>query len=551
MLSEDSFSEPIESINQNGSPLVDERFEFMDTSTQTGVDKLKPHYNAPTESVPHDRNNHGMGYDKPWCPPSLGRGLFWNWTKGGETAVQSCPGGATGWVRRKCHESGWAGPVYFGDCRSTWLTALQSRANTKDNVISIAKDLSQVTASNDLYAGDLTTAARLISTLARRMPQDLSDFHEQKQRQAEITDFLNFCLLTASSLLAAGMGGPWGDLALSERRQAVTRLMVGLEEATFLLADALPRDSEAAYFESHVFVSARLVTADGSYVRFPSNQDQTTSWAFADHVILSPEAVVENSERSLTKAVFITYRHLEDLLTPSEDNLGYVSDSNVSRVVNSRIVSASLGHGRHIQLPKPVQIIFSLLRQENMSNPVCVFWDYTTASWSNEGCVVAAHNKSHVTCECDHLTNFAVIMEERPTLTTGEQESPMKVLIYIGCIISLLCLAGSLLMFTIFRGLSSPCSAIHHQMCVCLLVAELVFVLGIWRTDIPVLCSVVAGLLYFAVLAAFTWVTLEGKLFFLCIVVHSRGGYHVGNIIAFMIIFIAMLCLIKFIGLYL
>ncbi|XP_018016966.1 latrophilin Cirl isoform X3 [Hyalella azteca] len=511
-----------------GSAALDERGVY-NTSTTTSAPLQPTVTTTPLSTTTEERirisppsppvlqSNADPTYDLPWCPPSFGRGLYWNWTRGGDVAVQSCPGGATGWARRKCYPSGWAGPADLGECRSAWLTALEARASSHDAVLSVADDLATVTANKALYGGDLTTAARLISTLARRMTLDVSSFPDARQKEALVTELLNNALSTASSLLAAGIGGPWGDLAPHERRHAVTQLMVGLEEAAFLLADALPRDTQAAYYDSHVLASARVVTADGSFVKFPSLEDQALDWTFADNVILSPEAIVENSERSATKAVFLTYRHLEDLLTPYDEALGTWSGSNVTRMVNSRVVSASLGHGRHIQLPKPVTIVFSLLRQENVTNPVCAFWDYTTASWSDEGCRVVLHNRSHVTCECDHLTNFAVIMEEQTSVVAVDTQSYVRVIVYAGCIICLVCLAASLVMFTLFKSLSTPCSAIHHQLCVCLLVAELVFVIGIWRTDLPILCGVVAGVLYYTILAAFTWVSLEGVQLYLSV----------------------------------
>ena len=51
---------------------------------------------------------------------------------------------------------------------------------------------------------------------------------------------------------------------------------------------------------------------------------------------------------------------------------------NSSRVLNSRVVSASLGSGRHIELPEPAVLTFAMLRTANVTNPACVFWDYTT-----------------------------------------------------------------------------------------------------------------------------------------------------------------------------
>ncbi|XP_069173526.1 latrophilin Cirl isoform X4 [Procambarus clarkii] len=448
-------------------------------------------------------------YNVPWCPPTFGRGLYWNWTRGGEVAVQPCPGGASGWARRPCHSAEWAGPADLSECRSVWLATLKTRASSHDSLLSVAADLATVTASKALYGGDLTTTARLLSTLASRMTEQVRDFPDPRQRQDLVTEMLQAALATGSALLAAGMAGPWGDLAVRERRHAVTQLMVALEEASFLLADALPPGAQAAHYRSHVLVSARSATPDGSSVRFPSPEDQNLDWVYADSVILPPEAILENSDGGSTRVVFLTYRHLEDLLTPGPEPLDHRA-GNISRLVNSRVVSASLGRGRHIQLPEPVTLTFTLLKRENVTRPVCAFWDYTTSAWSDEGCRVLRYNRSHVTCQCDHLTNFAVLMEEAAGGMGEDPQAALRILAYVGCVVSLVCVAGSLLVFSVFRGLASPRTAVHRHVCVCLTAAELVFLVGVWRTDAPVLCGVVAGILHYTVLSAFAWMFMEG-----------------------------------------
>ena len=80
-------------------------------------------------------------------------------------------------------------------------------------------------------------------------------------------------------------------------------------------------------------------------------------------------------------------------------------------VINSRVVSASLSQGRHIQLPKNVEITFQHLTP-NLTDPVCVFWNFELPGWSDSGCWVTKTNVSSTTCECEHLTNFAVIMKK-------------------------------------------------------------------------------------------------------------------------------------------
>lgn len=85
---------------------------------------------------------------------------------------------------------------------------------------------------------------------------------------------------------------------------------------------------------------------------------------------LEKKALLDNSEGNFLRLLYIAFDHLEDILQP-------LSQANVSRIVNSKVISASLGKGRHIQLSHPVTICLRHIRTENVTNPTCVFWDYT------------------------------------------------------------------------------------------------------------------------------------------------------------------------------
>jgi hypothetical protein len=182
--------------------------------------------------------------------------------------------------------------------------------------------------------------------------------------------------------------------------------------------------------------------------RFPNDVEQlfpneVQLWHDQDDAIeLSSAALQENSENGAVRIIFATYNEFDQLLVPSQR-------PNASlRFVNSKVISASLGKGRHIQLPDTVKITLKHLKTRNVSHPVCVFWDYAIQTWSNEGCSMVATNLTHTQCECDHLTNFALIMEE------GESEVevtsvalPSHVTTIIACVATLVCV--TLMMFAL------------------------------------------------------------------------------------------------------
>lgn len=53
-------------------------------------------------------------------------------------------------------------------------------------------------------------------------------------------------------------------------------------------------------------------------------------------------------------------------------------------------------------------------QSEENFNPNCSFWSYSRKTmagyWSTQDCRLLATNRTHTTCSCTHLTNFAVLM---------------------------------------------------------------------------------------------------------------------------------------------
>lgn len=59
-------------------------------------------------------------------------------------------------------------------------------------------------------------------------------------------------------------------------------------------------------------------------------------------------------------------------------------------------------------------LLVSEQQSEDNFNPNCSFWSYSKKTmagyWSTQDCRLLATNRTHTTCSCTHLTNFAVLM---------------------------------------------------------------------------------------------------------------------------------------------
>lgn len=114
--------------------------------------------------------------------------------------------------------------------------------------------------------------------------------------------------------------------------------------------------------------------------RFPRPSESESERPDLDWLEVPRNGMVANGEGDLVRLVFIAFERLEEILQPldstSEDLDGEMR-KNTTRVVNTKVISASLGPGRHIKFNElGVRLCLKHIRTENVSNPACVYWDY-------------------------------------------------------------------------------------------------------------------------------------------------------------------------------
>ncbi|XP_078285747.1 LOW QUALITY PROTEIN: putative adhesion G protein-coupled receptor E4P [Rhinoraja longicauda] len=133
--------------------------------------------------------------------------------------------------------------------------------------------------------------------------------------------------------------------------------------------------------------------------------------------------------------------------------------------------------------------------------------------WSTQGCSKLQSNRSHTTCSCSHLSNFAVLV----ALYTVEGPG-LTVITQVGVIISLVALLAAVVTFTACHSIQGTRTRMHTHLCLCLFLAQLLFLVGISRTQNKAVCGTIAGLLHYLFLACFMWMLLEGLQLYLMVV---------------------------------
>ncbi|XP_041420342.1 adhesion G-protein coupled receptor G6 isoform X8 [Xenopus laevis] len=211
---------------------------------------------------------------------------------------------------------------------------------------------------------------------------------------------------------------------------------------------------------------------------------------------------------------------------------GLFQDSQITsgdQTLISYVVSCSIGNITIKNLADPVKIIVKHKAQGTNREKTCVFWDTERnngkGGWNTYGCTVLKKESSvHETvCLCNHLTHFGILMDLQRTSPIIDQQNTriLTFITYIGCGISAICTAATLLTYIAFEKIRRDYpSKILMNLSTALLFLNLFFLLDGWIASFGIneLCITVAVLLHFFLLATFTWMGLEAVHMYIALV---------------------------------
>ncbi|XP_053089758.1 adhesion G protein-coupled receptor L2-like isoform X3 [Pangasianodon hypophthalmus] len=472
-----------------------------------------------------------------FCESTEIRDIVWPRTHRGVTVERPCPKGTKGIASYLCTAvSGtWnaKGPD-LSNCTSHWVTQVAQKIRSGENAANLANELARHT-HGPVFAGDVSSSVRLMEQLVDILDAQLQElrpsekdsagrsFNKRQKREKTCRAYMKAIVDTVDNLLRPEALKSWEDMNSTEQTHTATMLLDTLEEGAFVLADNLIEPAVVKVPAENIMLDVYVLSTDGHVqdFRFP----QTSKGGAT--IQLPANSVKLNSKNGVAKLVFVLYKHLGRFLTTENATLRLVSEGvvrNHTLTVNSHILSASLNkESSRIFVSEPVVFTLEHLDTENYFNPNCSFWNYSERSmmgyWSTQGCKLLGTNKTHTTCSCSHLTNFAILMAHRGHVGDGSvHDFLLSVITRLGVAVSLVCLAISIFTFCFFRGLQSDRNTIHKNLCINLFIAELFFLVGFNMTEPPIVCSVIAGILHFFFLAAFAWMCLEGVQLYVMLV---------------------------------
>uniref|UniRef100_A0A1D5REA5 Adhesion G protein-coupled receptor L3 n=1 Tax=Macaca mulatta TaxID=9544 RepID=A0A1D5REA5_MACMU len=472
------------------------------------------------------------------CEPVEAREIMWFKTRQGQIAKQPCPAGTIGVSTYLClaPDGIWdpQGPD-LSNCSSPWVNHITQKLKSGETAANIARELAEQT-RNHLNAGDISYSVRAMDQLVGLLDVQLRNLTPGGKDSAARS--LNKAMVeTVNNLLQPQALNAWRDLTISDQLRAATMLLHTVEESAFVLADNLLKTDIVRENTDNIKLEVARLSTEGNLedLKFPENMGHGST------IQLSANTLKQNGRNGEIRVAFVLYNNLGPYLSTENASMKLGTEAlstNHSVIVNSPVITAAINKefSNKVYLADPVVFTVKHIKQsEENFNPNCSFWSYSkrtmTGYWSTQGCRLLTTNKTHTTCSCNHLTNFAVLMAHVEVKhSDAVHDLLLDVITWVGILLSLVCLLICIFTFCFFRGLQSDRNTIHKNLCISLFVAELLFLIGINRTDQPIACAVFAALLHFFFLAAFTWMFLEGVQLYIMLVEvfeseHSRRKY--------------------------
>ncbi|XP_036378794.1 adhesion G protein-coupled receptor L2 isoform X3 [Megalops cyprinoides] len=466
-----------------------------------------------------------------FCEGTEKRDISWPQTQRGMLVERPCPKGTRGTASYLCVLSTGAwhpkGPD-LSNCTSHWVNQVAQKIRSGENAANLANELAKHT-KGPIFAGDVSSSVRLMEQLVDILDAQLQELRPSEKDSAG-RSFNKAIVDTVDNLLRPEALKSWQDMNSTEQTHAATMLLDTLEEGAFVLADNLMEPAIVKVPAENIILDVYVLSTDGQVqdFRFP----QTSKGGIS--IQLSSNTVKLNSRNGVAKLVFVLYKNLGQFLSTENATIKFGNEANGrnhSVAVNSHIIAASINkESSRVFITDPVIFTLEHIDTEHYFNSNCSFWNYSERSmmgyWSTQGCRRLDANKTHTTCSCSHLTNFAILMAHREVVgKDGVHKLLLTVITRVGIVVSLVCLAISIFTFCFFRGLQSDRNTIHKNLCINLFIAELIFLIGIDMTEPRIGCSIIAGILHFFFLAAFAWMCLEGVQLYLMLVEVFESEY--------------------------
>ncbi|XP_027458515.2 adhesion G-protein coupled receptor F1 isoform X2 [Zalophus californianus] len=410
--------------------------------------------------------------------------------------ILPCSSGYTGNITVRCQPSGWQ--ILREMCVYSQLEELKKNFSvitgnaTETAVSSLVQNLSVMIQQNpSTTAGNLATVVSILDNTLSLLLE--SHFKVSNSTMEDVISIADHILNSASIT-------NWTVL-LQEEEHASSRLLKTLENISSLVPPtALPLNF------SREFINWEGIPVSQSQLKMGYNYQTemflpNASIPIRGHVLIESDQFRSSLPETIISMTSLT---LGNILSITKNGNAQVNGPMISTIIQNFSINE-------------IFLTFSKI-ESNLSQPHCVFWDFSGLQWNNAGCHLVNETPDTVICRCTHLTSFSVLMSPFVPTTIIPV---VKWITFVGLGISI----GSLTLCLIIEALfwkqvkKNQTSYTRHvcmvNIALCLLIADvwfLVAAIGGSTLNLSGVCIAAVFFMHFFYLSLFFWMLTLGIL---------------------------------------
>ncbi|XP_061181251.1 adhesion G-protein coupled receptor F1-like [Saccostrea echinata] len=449
------------------------------------------------------------------CPTENFEGITWNTTVAGMTHKKSCPKNQKGTATRYCDTQGiWKTPNFI-NCTSEGfvnaskeldslledgLDSLGKVGETVNNTLVKMKNLTSK--SNALSAGDISSSLDILEKIVD--VTNLTSANIKKEVFFEIVD----------NVLSTNNSDSWTTIQKKTEKDA-SALLKNIDR----LSEVIMKNNNVTatkFTGLNLEVTVDQTNVEESGIIFPDISSNKSAEVVDEYATFLELPKQTNKSKKAITYVAVIYKTITDILPTDSGGKDTASDGEI---VNSEILSLTTQTDLGILFP-PLNLTFQH-KHKNKSihlQALCVSWDFTSNKWSEEGCKINSTSNKRTVCQCNHLTNFAILM--RPYSSESEDSASLKSISFIGVIVSIVFTMLTFIIYIVaWKHIKNDQNIMMLNLCGSLVVSYIVFISAVEETSNESLCIAITAVIHYLFLVTFFCMMGIGIYYFMSITV--------------------------------
>ena len=498
------------------------------------------------------------------CPRTFKFDILWPRTSFNKMANSSCPKGSIGTAFRYCNElNGWSAIVDLRDCKSLklidsqlakWskmLIANNSQLNSYQ-ALQLVEDLNQITldaeldddlddleltenyfatSPNSLYANDLIIIKNLtkyiiqyeidnapsflyiqdkhfLQNIFSTLNRILSKKYEKKLKQLLLSakSFQNDTFVeNGSSLvkfqltdLVAVLDKYLQSIILNDQYNSLTdKIEISLNNLKLFMVSVKGQ----AFAQTMQNVKFKLITTQNSMQKINFIAMNILPTSLPNSLVLESEKhkKISHNYRVVSNLLMINLQHSSqksEIVPNATKTLYIVVDFVISNLFETTYDYSS------------DKINYRNLRMSD-ANYLCVHLNQD-GIWSNRGAKLVSYDfeTNTVKCSYDHFSVYAVVTSVNGFVNLGSKPINFSLITYILMPAVYLIHLISIVVFLSLRKSSSPLTQIYLNLCVNILIMQVIFLYGVNSNSSHLLCKFISIAQHFFHLSSYLWIFL-------------------------------------------